>query len=155
MPRKKDPDDLPAGVVEAIKQDLAASKPREKGRIARIADRWGATTDAVMHYVQRDKFEINQLREATAQAGFQLAGHAMDEMQKDLLDEKKMAETSFRDKSVAVKNLVDSATVALEGHQPMMQTINFVQIKEAQSDIERYDRMMRERKAKLLAPIDV
>lgn len=146
---RHDKPDTPKAVVEEIKKDLAASERGKKGIIPAIASKWGVTECVVTEIGKRERRDIMMLREGIAERGLVLAAMVDERTLEALQDDDRMKETPLRDFARAREGLVNSALVALEGHQAQVQNFNFAMVKDLDAKIEANDLRLRQKKEEL------
>lgn len=142
------PGDTPPAVKEGIIKDLAAMPKGKQGGRNAIASKWGVTYGVVVHLSHREKMEIMGLREQLAQSGFMIAAHLDQHMVATMADPEAMKKVPLKDLAKARENYVDSSVTALDGHQSVFAPVNFQFLKETARDVDRFDEIMREKRAK-------
>lgn len=138
---------IPAGIVDAVKRELAETPPNEKGGIIAIAERFGITTQTVQYLQQRHKADINELRELIGRSGMEVAALSLVRINERLQDDAEMAKTPLRDIAMTYDKTVSASVTALEGHAPTIAKIDFTAIQVRSANLEAWDAKMAARRA--------
>lgn len=150
MPRKsppKKPTGIPASVEQGAVLDFAKGNGRP-GTLEAICSAWQLTEQQARAIRGRNRGEINELRLALSNTGFEVAAHLLGEIAKDLNNEEKMLETPLRDKAMSYEKVIGASVTAADGHKPDIR-IDFGSLRLAREELMQRDERQKEmRKAR-------
>lgn len=147
-PKKRRKNQIPAAVEQEIKKDLAAMPKGKYKGLQAIADKWGVTKKRCHDLMDSQKMEIMALREQLAQHGFMLAARIGDRLVEKLEDQEQMDKTPFHHMAASLEKVIDSSVTAMDGHQAVYAPVNFQFLRETARDVDRFDEIMRAKRAK-------
>jgi|GEM_PF-5033147 len=139
------PKPIPEPIKRAARAEMAGMKKTAKGKVAILVKKFEFTRAQAQRFLGTNQMQIDDLRGAISEKAFEAGGQMLVEIQKDLVDAKKMKQTPIRDKAQAFEKIINAATVAADGHQPLVQ-INFPQTAHYKEKLAKHDAAMRAKK---------
>lgn len=141
------PKPIPEPVKKAARAAMAGMKKTAKGKVAVLVEKFEFSQRQAQSFLSAERMKIDDLRGAISQVAYEAGGKMLVEIQKDLVDAKKMRQTPVRDKALAFEKIINAATTAADGHKPLLQ-VNFPQTINYKQLVADYDAEMLAKKLK-------
>lgn len=136
---------IPEPVKRAARAACATRKKGAAGTRDMLVEKFEMSARQAQTFLTREKLKIDDLRGAISEKAFEAGGQMLVEIQKDLVDSKKMKLTPVRDKALAFEKIINAATTAADGHQPLVQ-VNFPDGRALKEMLAKHDEHMRMKK---------